>query len=222
MNMQMSLNQMDMNVVMYPEITGVEKKKAAIEDKLEDVLENPNFKAALEQQLAAFEQQKSRLKNVIDKADIDVKGNVHIGDKGSFSGDAYDEKNIIKGSTIKAGGDFRLGDDVVSGNQNVHIVHNYFGNNPKTGEKIPPQYQSPKKELKDLLSKEKTEDVFERLLDLTEKQDKNQNDIALLLFARFNRVNNQEHKGIISNAEAGIERNRINAALSSLIDGLTI
>ena len=93
----------------------VEKKKAAIEDKLEDALENPSFKAALEQQLAAFEQQKAKRKGVVENSQIDVQGNVHIGDKGSFSGDNYDEKNIIKGSTIKAGGDFRLGDDVVSG-----------------------------------------------------------------------------------------------------------
>ena len=64
----------------------------------------------------------------------------HILGRDAVSGDNYDEKNIIKGSTIKAGGDFRLGDDVVSGNQNVQIVHNYFGNNLKTGEKIPPQY----------------------------------------------------------------------------------
>ena len=99
-------------------------------------------------------------------------------------------------------------------------MHNYFGNNPKTDEKLPRQYQSPKKELKDLLAKEKTEEVFERLLDLTEKQDKNQYDMVLLLSARFNRVNNQENKGIISNAEAGIERNRINNSLASLIDEL--
>jgi len=89
-----------------------ENKKGVIEAKLEDMLENPQFKAALEQQLAAFEQQKTRLKNVVDKSDIDVKGNVHIGDKGSSSGDNYDEKNVIKGGTVKADGDFRLGDDV--------------------------------------------------------------------------------------------------------------
>ncbi len=89
-----------------------ENKKGVIEAKLEDMLKNSQFKTALEQQLAAFEQQKTRLKNVVDKSDIDVKGNVHIGDKGSSSGDNYDEKNVVKGSTIKAEGDFRLGDDM--------------------------------------------------------------------------------------------------------------
>jgi len=90
-----------------------ENKKGVIEAKLEDALENPAFKAALEQQLAAFEHQKSSLKkNVVDKANIDVKGNVHIGDKGTSSGDNYDEKNVLKGGTITIGGDFRMGDDV--------------------------------------------------------------------------------------------------------------
>ena len=91
-----------------------ESKKAVIEIKLEDMLENPQFKAALEQQLAAFEQQRARLKNVVSDADIDVKGHVRIGDKGTSSGDNYDEKNVVKGSTIKAGGNFRLGDDIAS------------------------------------------------------------------------------------------------------------
>jgi hypothetical protein len=197
----------------------VENKKAVIETKLEDMLEDATFKAALEQQLAAFEQHKVRLKNVVTESDIDVKGSVHIGDKGNSSGDNYDEKNVIKGSTIKAGGDFRLGDDVVSGNQNVNIVHNYF-NGGKGNEKTPPQYSSVKSELKTLLSKEKTDEVIERLLDLTEADDKDAHNTVLLLSARLKRINSQEHKGIISNGEAGIERNKINAALASLIDDL--
>lgn len=41
---------------------------------------------------------------------IHANGNVHIGDTGSSSGDNYEEKNAVKGSNIKAGGDFHLGD----------------------------------------------------------------------------------------------------------------
>jgi hypothetical protein len=90
----------------------IEVRKDIIQDKLEDLKENPQFIKELTERMNAFEQQKSRLKNVVDKTDIDVKGSVHIGDKGSSSGDNYDEKNIIKGSNIKAGGDFHLGDDI--------------------------------------------------------------------------------------------------------------
>lgn len=90
----------------------MEVKKDIIQDKLEDLKDNAQFQKELTEQLAAFEQHRIRLKNVVQDADIDVKGNVHIGDKGSASGDHYDEKNVIKGGSINAGGDFRLGDDL--------------------------------------------------------------------------------------------------------------
>lgn len=88
-----------------------ESKKTIIESKLEDLQENPTFVQELTERLSAFEQHQTRLKNVVANADIDAKGNVHIGDKGSSSGDQYDEKNVVKDSTIKPGGDFQVGDD---------------------------------------------------------------------------------------------------------------
>lgn len=196
-----------------------ESKKTIIEGKLEDLQENPVFVQELEERLATFEQHKSSLKNAIKDADIDAKGNVHIGDKGSSSGDHYDEKNVIKGGTIKAGGDFRLGDDVVTGNEHVQIFHNYYGGSKGKGTPGSPD-EGIKSELKALLAKEKTEEVIERLLDLSESSDKELNNNVLLQSARYTRINNQEMKGVISNAEAGIERNKINDALARLIDAL--
>lgn len=195
-----------------------ESKKTLIEAKLEDLLENADFVKELEERLATFEQHKSRLKNVITDADIDAHGNVHIGDKGHSSGDNYDQKNVIQGGTIKAGGDFRLGDDVVTGNENVQIVHNYFGGGKGKGPLPSSSEADLKAELKNLLRKEKTEEVIERLLDLSEGKDEELNNKVMLLSARFTRINNQEHKNVISNAEAGIERNKINEALVRLID----
>jgi hypothetical protein len=87
-------------------------KKDIIQDKLEELKDNTQFQKELVARLAAFEQQRARLKNVVDNVDIDVKGSVHIGDKGSASGDNYDEKNVVKGGTIKAGEDFHLGDEI--------------------------------------------------------------------------------------------------------------
>ena len=89
----------------------IEVKKDIIQDKLEELKDNAQFQQELAAQLAAFEQHRARLKNVVTNANIDVQGSVHIGDKGGVSGDLYGEKNIIKGGAIKAGGDFRLGDD---------------------------------------------------------------------------------------------------------------
>ena len=199
----------------------VEYKKDVIDDKLEELQDNPQFKKELTERMTAFEQQRAKLKNVVSDTDIDVKGSVHIGDKGSSSGDNYDEKNVVKGSTIKAGGDFRLGDDVYAGNQHVNIVHNYFSGG-KGQEKTPPQYNDIKSELKTLLRKEKTDEVIDRLLDLTESNDKDLNNKVWLISARLTRINNQENKGTISSGEAGIDRNKINASLTSLIDDLAI
>ena len=194
----------------------MEVKKDIIQDKLDDLKENPQFQKEWVERLAAFEQQKSRLKNVVSDADIDVKGSIHIGDKGTSSGDNYDEKNVIKGGSIKAGGDFRLGDDVVSGNQNVHIVHNYFGNQKAT-ENTPPQYSSLKTQLQTLIKKEKIEEALDLFIDEAEKQGLDCFDELLLLSARFTRAQRSERKGT-DNPQT--ERNRINDALITLIKDL--
>jgi Effector-associated domain 11 len=197
----------------------IESKKTIIESKLEDLHENPQFVKELTEQLKGFDQQKARLKNVVTNADIDVKGNVHIGDKGNSSGDNYDEKNVVKGGTIKAGGDFRLGDDVVSGNQNVQIVHHHY-NNQKAAENTPPQYSSLKTQLQQLIKKEKIEEALELFMDEAEEQKLDCLDELFLLSARFNRTEKNERKRIITTAEADTERNRINDALTTLIKDL--
>ena len=60
----------------------IEVKKDIIQVKLDDLKDNPQFTKELTERLDAFEQQRDRLKNVASDADIDVKGSVHIGEKG--------------------------------------------------------------------------------------------------------------------------------------------
>lgn len=48
-------------------------------------------------------------KNVLDNVNVEVDGNIKIGDKSMGLG-THDEKNILKNATIKGGGDFTLGD----------------------------------------------------------------------------------------------------------------
>lgn len=86
-------------------------KKDIIEDILEALKDNAQFRQELEVRLAAFEQQRARLKNVVEQTEVEVEGDVHIGDRGRPGDESYDEKNVVKDSTIKAGGSFRLGDD---------------------------------------------------------------------------------------------------------------
>ena len=88
-------------------------KQLVFEQKLPKLLENETFKKELEAQLAAFAAQKALLKNVLSDSQIEAAGNVHIGDRGASSGNAFDQKNVVKGSSIKTGDDFHLGDDIV-------------------------------------------------------------------------------------------------------------
>ena len=192
-----------------------ESKKTIIETKLEDLQENPKFMQELKEKLDSLEQQKARIKNVVDDVNIEVQGGVHIGDKGSFSGDNYDEKNIIKGSTIKAGRDFRLGDDIQQGQT---IVNNNYYADAVAKKNNKPASSGVKWELKQLLAKGKTTEVFNRLLDLTEQQNGEAHNTVLLLSAQLNRLNTKERQGIIGYVEANIERNRITAALMEAID----
>jgi hypothetical protein len=85
-------------------------KQVVFEQKLPKLLENEQFKQELEDKRFHYAVQKERLKNVVENSNIEVVGNVEIGDKQAGNGDHYDQKNVVKGSTIKAGGDFRLGD----------------------------------------------------------------------------------------------------------------
>ena len=226
----------------------IEVKKDIIQDKLEDLQSNAQFQKELTERLAAFEQQKGKLKNIVGKnAEIDSDGDVVVGDTGGSIQDNYDQKNIVEGK-IK-GKNVRIGDS-------VQVINNYpsideskfitrkeiedvaqdlknwkpidfvpldneiaklskFVNNMDT-----PQYPTKKAALKALIAKEKTAAVIEELLDLTEGKD--DNNTILLLSARLNRIQSQENKGIISNSEAGIERNKIIHALNSVIDSLEL
>lgn len=196
-----------------------ESKKTVIELKLEDALEDPAFKAALEQQLTAFETQKSRLKNVVYDANIDAGGNVHIGDKGGQANDGYDEKNVIKGGSIKSGGDFRLGDDVISGNEHVQITNNYYGAGHQPKEMSPKANAGLRKTLEDLIASGKAERAIEMLMD-ADVLDADDRTTILLQSGRLSQLKRQVNIGVLSNDEANLERNKIISTLLDVISNI--
>lgn len=197
----------------------VENKKGVIEGKLEDALEDPTFKAELEKRIAAFETQKNRLNNVVYDANIDVGGNVHIGNKGAASNDGYDEKNVIKGGSIKAGGDFRLGDDVISGNENVQITNNYYGAGHQPKEMSPKANAGLRKTLEDLVASGKAERAIEMLMDADVMEAEDRTTI-LLQSGRLSQLKRQVNIGVLSNDEANLERNKIISTLLDVISNI--
>jgi hypothetical protein len=185
---------------------------------LEDALEEPEFQKELEKQLSAFEAQKSRIKNVVENTDIDVQGSVHIGDRGNLYGEPYDQKNTIKGSTIKAGGDFRLGDDIVQAGGNVHLgdIH-YHGAIPADKPAGSPHPPVIAKTLRDLVASARTEEAISKLIDYVETHAPHLLDEALQLSAPWGALQRKERIGVLSGPEATVERNQVNNGVLEVI-----
>lgn len=87
-----------------------ESKKTLIEAKLEDLEGNEAFQKELAEKLKAYAQHTITRKNVVENVEIEVDGGVWVGDKENDSEHLFDEKNIVKGGSVKAGKDFRVGD----------------------------------------------------------------------------------------------------------------
>ena len=93
------------------DMDGNEEKKAQfIQNKLEQLIQNPDFRKELEAWLEKTQDARVKEKNVVKDTEIDAKGNVHIGDKTPGDDSHWDKKNVIKGGKIKTNGDVHLGD----------------------------------------------------------------------------------------------------------------
>ncbi len=86
-----------------------EKAKSDLEDSMKDLVKDDAFRIKLERWVKECDKPEPSMKNVLENVELEIEGNVNIGDKG-VEGTSYDKKNVIKNSKIKGGGDFNLGD----------------------------------------------------------------------------------------------------------------
>lgn len=183
-------------------------KIALLEARLAVLEQNQTFLRELETKIKAFEQQKGSVKNVVGaSAHIDAKGKVTVGDIGMSNTDGYHEKNRVDGK-INAGGDVQIGDTVTT--------HHHY--NVPSHEPTAVTIKTPKQQLQQLLAKEKTEEVIDNLLNILEKKDKDGYNTVLILSGSFHRIKKQVDRGIVKGSEADITLNKINDALTNVID----
>lgn len=92
-----------------------ETLQAEVSMTLAEMIKDDQFRVELERWIVESRKPNPDMKNVITKkntiedANLDISGNIKIGDK-VMGQDHYDEKNTMKNVTIKGGGDFTLGD----------------------------------------------------------------------------------------------------------------
>jgi hypothetical protein len=176
-------------------------KKIVLEQKLPRLLENPDFQQQLEQHLTAYATQLANAKNMIDQSQIEVTGNIHLGDLGTPTEQADTPKNIIRSSTIKAGGDLRIGDD-----------NAISAEKPSASTSHAAIIQT----IRTLVAAARTNEALPKILDYLETHAPHLLDDATQLSARWETLKRKERSGIISNTEANLERNQVNNALLEL------
>ncbi|MBT8204123.1 MAG: hypothetical protein KJO20_01985 [Eudoraea sp.] len=83
--------------------------KKELEDAMNEMVKDEQFKKELQLWIRESKKPSPSMKNVLEDIDIEVEGNIKIGDK-TASTEKHDMKNVIKKGKIKGGGDFILGD----------------------------------------------------------------------------------------------------------------
>jgi len=84
--------------------------KEQLSSAMGEMAKNGQFMKELERWINESKKPNPTMKNVLEDIDIDVEGDINIGDEGG-SDQKYDMKNVIKGGKIKAvKGGFNLGD----------------------------------------------------------------------------------------------------------------
>ena len=91
-----------------PEDPGIKEELVKVMQKMKD---DDQFNSQLAKWAREYQKPNPTFKNVLEDAEVEVEGDVRIGDKSGSGSQKVDNKNIVKRSKIKAGGDFILGDD---------------------------------------------------------------------------------------------------------------
>ena len=198
-------------------------KTALVEQKLPALLQNEAFNRQLQSMLAQYSMQKTRVKNAVDHSAADVQGNIKIGDKNPLPGEVYDQKNTVKGSTLKAGGDMHIGDEILQAGGNIHFgdIH-YHAPVSAAGHtqssSTPPAPVA--KDLRALIAAARTGDAIAQLVQYAEQHAPELANEVLLISTRWENLKRRERMGVLSYSEVNVERNQVNNALLGLIGEL--
>lgn len=92
------------------EMDGAEAvKKEIIANKLSVLLKDEQFRQELEEWIEQLETNTIKEKGIVRDSELEIDGDVNIGDQGATSNTHWDRKNIVESSKIK-GKKFNLGD----------------------------------------------------------------------------------------------------------------
>ncbi len=122
-------------------------------------------------------------------------------------------KNVIKGSKINVGGNLHLGDIV-----NI----NELSAAPKEEEEaeVPPISSTLIENIRQLIVDNKVKESLEQLLIHTKAHDQDLYNMVVLHAQRWNKLKNDQAKGVIEQSDASVISNRIVNNLLGILDDL--
>jgi hypothetical protein len=91
----------------------VATKEKVIAAKLPKLMEDEALRSEMEAWVSKLKAAGISGKSIVSGADVDVVGNIRVGDTNADAGQSgkHKRENIVENSKIKGGGDFRLGND---------------------------------------------------------------------------------------------------------------
>jgi hypothetical protein len=180
-------------------------KQGVVESRLEDLLENPQFKQELETKLAEYERHAASLPSISNRT------------------------NTIEGSSIHTGGgDFTQKSENYQAQGNISIVHHHHAPTPPvetgTAPAAPPPLKlsvpaGTKRLLQDLIGQDRTGDAIRQLSRLSEAN-AGFHSMVLAQSGRWEQLRKEVMIGTLSYSEAGRERAKIVSAVLGLIGDL--
>ncbi len=87
-----------------------ERNEAAVEYKLETMMQGEKFKKELTDWIKKLEASKVKRKNIVEETEVEAEEDIKVGDKSVSNTNSYDEKNIVSKSKFKTIGGFTVGD----------------------------------------------------------------------------------------------------------------
>lgn len=176
-------------------------KAGVVESKLEDLLENPQFKQELERKLLEYERHAASIQHHIQ------------------------QQNVVQNSPITAGGNVEIGDRNISAGGNVQIIHQYAPQPqghpvapavPLTKPAVPADVKA---NLQQLVASNRVTEVIRQLSALSAGHGEFQK-LVLAQSQRWDQLERQVMLNTLSFSEAGVERGKVVAALLDLIGEL--
>ena len=154
-------------------------------------------------------------KNIVQNITLDAAGDISIGDNQNTTQECFEEKNVVRESEIRAGGNFRLGDDITGKPINTSLHRGQAKNSELMAMSADTILDI--ETLHVLIAAGETGEAISRLLQYTEMYAVEWRNEMLQLSERWQTLARKKRRRTVDPTQADVEHNQIVSGLLELI-----